>query len=43
MVLKNILIDYWRQIHTREGYVEVQTPDHPQPLAVGDVRPLGSL
>ena len=26
MVLKNTLIDYWRQIHTREGYVEVQTP-----------------
>ena len=26
MVLKNILIDYWRQIHRREGYVEVQTP-----------------
>ena len=26
MVLKNILIDYWRQIHTKEGYVEVQTP-----------------
>ena len=26
MVLKNILIDYWRQIHTQEGYVEVQTP-----------------
>ena len=26
MVLKNILIDYWRQIHSREGYVEVQTP-----------------
>ena len=26
MVLKNILIDFWRQIHTREGYVEVQTP-----------------
>ena len=26
MVLKNILIDYWRQIHTREGYVEIQTP-----------------
>ena len=26
MVLKNILVDYWRQIHTREGYVEVQTP-----------------
>ncbi len=26
MVLKNLLIDYWRQIHRREGYVEVQTP-----------------
>ena len=26
MVLKNALIDYWRQIHTREGYVEIQTP-----------------
>ena len=26
MVLKNLLIDYWRQIHRRDGYVEVQTP-----------------
>ena len=26
MVLKNTLIEYWRQIHTRDGYVEVQTP-----------------
>lgn len=26
MVLKNTLIDYWRQIHTREGYVEISTP-----------------
>ena len=26
MVLKNELINYWRQIHTREGYVEVNTP-----------------
>ena len=26
MVLKNTLIDYWRQLHTREGYVEVSTP-----------------
>ena len=26
MVLKNTLIDYWRQIHRREGYVEVSTP-----------------
>ena len=26
MVLKNTLVDYWREIHTREGYVEIQTP-----------------
>lgn len=26
MVLKNLLIDYWRAVHTREGYVEVSTP-----------------
>ena len=26
MILKNTLIDYWRQIHDREGYVEVSTP-----------------
>ncbi|MBE6752993.1 MAG: threonine--tRNA ligase [Ruminococcaceae bacterium] len=26
MILKNTLIDYWRQIHTRDGYVEVGTP-----------------
>ncbi len=26
MTLKNILVDYWRNIHRREGYVEVQTP-----------------
>ena len=26
MILKNALIDYWREIHTREGYVEVSTP-----------------
>ena len=26
MILKNLLIDYWRQIHCRDGYVEVQTP-----------------
>ena len=26
MILKNLLVDYWRQIHRREGYVEVQTP-----------------
>ncbi len=26
MILKNTLIDYWRQIHTRDNYVEIQTP-----------------
>ncbi len=26
MVLKNLLLDYWRQIHSREGYVEIATP-----------------
>ncbi|MBS6627881.1 MAG: threonine--tRNA ligase [Clostridiales bacterium] len=26
MVLKNLLIDYWRQIHTKAGYQEIQTP-----------------
>lgn len=26
MVLKNLLTDYWRRIHAREGYVEISTP-----------------
>ena len=26
MALKNALIDYWRELHTRENYVEVSTP-----------------
>lgn len=26
LVLKNILIDYWRKLHEREGYVEISTP-----------------
>ena len=26
MILKNLLLDYWRKIHHREGYVEVSTP-----------------
>ena len=26
MVLKNLLLDYWRRLHTREGYVEISTP-----------------
>ena len=26
MIVRNALIDYWREIHTRENYVEVSTP-----------------
>ena len=26
MLLKNQLIDYWREIHTKAGYVEISTP-----------------
>lgn len=26
LVLKNLLIDYWRKIHKREGYLEISTP-----------------
>ncbi len=26
MVLKNLLIDFWRKEHTKAGYVEIQTP-----------------
>ncbi len=26
VVLKNLLIEYWRKLHVREGYVEIQTP-----------------
>ena len=26
LILKNLLIDYWRKLHEREGYVEISTP-----------------
>lgn len=26
MILKNLLINYWREIHEREGYLEISTP-----------------
>lgn len=26
MILKNTLIDYWREVHTRAGYQEISTP-----------------
>ena len=26
LILKNLLIDYWRKLHIREGYTEISTP-----------------
>ena len=26
MILKNTLLDYWREIHHKAGYVEISTP-----------------
>lgn len=26
LLLKNLLVDYWRKLHAREGYVEIATP-----------------
>ena len=26
MTLKNTLVDFWRELHRKEGYVEIQTP-----------------
>lgn len=26
LILKNLLVDYWRKLHAREGYVEISTP-----------------
>ncbi len=26
MVIRNALTDYWREVHTREGYMEISTP-----------------
>ncbi len=26
MAVKNLLLDYWREVHTKAGYVEVETP-----------------
>jgi len=26
LILKNLLIDYWRKLHIKEGYVEISTP-----------------
>lgn len=26
MIIKNLLLQYWRKLHTRDGYVEISTP-----------------
>ena len=43
MVLKNTLLDYWREIHQSERLCGNIHPDHAQPSSVGDFRPLGPL
>ena len=43
MVLKNTLLDYWREIHQKAGYVEISTPIMLEPPSLGDIRTLGSL
>ena len=40
MVLKNTLLDYWREIHRRAGYVEISTPIMLSRHLWGDIRPL---
>ena len=42
MILKNELLQYWREIHRAAGYVEIHAADHEQE-PVGDLRPLGPL
>ena len=42
MILKNLLIDYWRNIHEREGYQEISAYDSGEE-SLGDFRSLGSL
>ena len=43
MDLKNALMDYWREIHRKAGYVEISTPIILNRQPVGDLRSLGSL
>ena len=43
MLLKNLLIDYWREMHTRAGYQEISTPIILNRTPVGAVGALGPL
>ena len=42
MVLKNTLLDYWREIQ-KSWLCRDFHPDHPESQALGDFRTLGSL
>jgi threonyl-tRNA synthetase len=43
IIIKNELINYWREVHRRYGYVEISTPMILKPGPVGTQRSLGSL
>ena len=43
MVLKNTLLDYWREIHKKGWLCRDFHSDHPESQALGDFRTLGSL
>ena len=43
MVLKNTLLDYWREIHKKARLCGDFHSDHAEPSSVGDIRTLGSL
>ena len=42
MVLRNTLVDYWRQIHREQaGYEEIKTPDYAQTAPCGSAPAIG--
>ncbi len=43
MVLRNTLLDYWRKVHKKYGYVEISHSHHPESGAVASFRSLGTL
>ncbi len=43
MMLKNTLLDYWRQIHKKGGLCRGIDPDYPKPFPLGNLRSLGPL
>ncbi|MDZ7836554.1 MAG: hypothetical protein U5N58_00695 [Actinomycetota bacterium] len=43
MILRNAILDYWRQEHQAEGYEEIKTPIILSNELMEDLRALGSL